>query len=312
MSRVRIRFLAAILAGCYLPYVWSVDVVPDVDVDYHELGVGYAHLVSFTAEPEVAAGRYSIDGDSSGSEDATLKTTKLPLYKEFTSDDRDWAWYLQGAANYSSLEQTVDFQLDSPFDGASDIKWKGYGGLLEAGVIVPLSHGFSWAAGLGVGVSRLKNEIDYSNDAQEGVFEPLDGRVFNWETNVSTVRGNVGLLYDKEHGRYGVKGSAHFTYSHIDSFDESRHFPSFSDYASTLSIKLDMKHPLGFEIRENPVYIIGHIGSTNFIGSTRGELGFDSFGELGMSFGVKKVTLGALAIFGDNVSGWNLIMNYDY
>jgi hypothetical protein len=289
-----------------------MDLGVDIDVNYHKLGVAYAHLVSFTAEPEVAAGRYTIEGDSSGNEDATLKTTKLPLYKEFTSDDRDWAWYLQGAANYSSLEQAVDFQLDSPFDGANDIKWKGYGGLLEAGVIVPLSHGLSWAAGLGVGVSLLKNEIDYANNAQEEAFEPLDGRVFNWDTNVSTVRGNFGLLYDKDHGLYGLKGSAHFIYSQIDSFDESRHFTGFSDHASTLSVKLDVKHPLGFDIRENPVYILGHIGSTNFVGSNRDELGFDSFGELGMSFGVKKVTLGALAIFGDQVSGWNLIMNYDY
>lgn len=308
----RIRFLAAILSASYLPCAWSVDVGADIEVDYHELGVGYAHLVSFTAEPEVAAGRYTIESDDPTTEDSTLKTTKLPLYKEFISENRDWAWYLQGAANYSSLEQTIDFQLDSPFDGSSDIKWKGYGGLLEAGLIFPLSHGFSWTTGLGVGVSRLKNEIDYSNDALEGAFESLEGTVFNWETNVSTVRGNFGVLYDKEHGLYGVKGSAHFTYSQIESFGESRDFPGFSDHASTLSVKLDVKHPLGFEIREIPVYIIGHIGSTNFVGSNRDELGFDSFGELGLSFGVKKVSLGALAIFGDQVSGWNLILNYDY
>ena len=115
----RIRCLAAILSGCYLPYAWSVDVEADIDVDFHKLGIGYAHLVSFTAEPEVAAGRYTIEGDSSGNEDSTLKTTKLPLYKEFTSDDRDWAWYLRGAANYSSLEQTVVAIFHHQIDRAS-------------------------------------------------------------------------------------------------------------------------------------------------------------------------------------------------
>ena len=61
----------------------------------------------------------TIEGDSFGNEDSTLKTTKLPLYKEFTSDDRDWAWYLRGAANYSSLEQTVVAIFHHQIDRAS-------------------------------------------------------------------------------------------------------------------------------------------------------------------------------------------------
>jgi hypothetical protein len=285
---------------------------PDIDIDYHKLGVAYAHLVSFTAEPEVAAGRYTIDSEDPLTDDSTLKTTKLPLYKEFTSDDHDWSWYLQGAVNYSSLEQKTNFQFDAPFDGTSDIEWKGYGALLEAGVIFPLSQDFSWSAGAGVGVSRLENEVDYSSAILESIFEPINGTVFNWETNVSTLRANIGLLYDREYGLYGFKGSAHYTYSQIDSFDESSQFSGFSEDASTLTLKLDVKHPLAYEIRNSPLYLIGHIGSTNFVGSNKDELGFDSFGELGLSFGLKKVSLGALAIIGGDVSGWNLILNYDY
>jgi hypothetical protein len=155
-------FIFCLVMLCTSQTVLGVD-EPDIEVDYHELAVGYAHLVSFTAEPEVAAGRYTIDSDDPLAEDSTLKTTKLPLYKEFTSDTHAWSWYLQGAVNYSSLEQTVDYQLDPPFDGSGDIEWKGYGGLLEAGMIFPLSQGFSWATGVGVGVSRLKNEIDFSS-----------------------------------------------------------------------------------------------------------------------------------------------------
>jgi len=287
--------------------------LPDIEIDFHKLATGYAHLVSFTAEPEIAAARFNIDDGDDLSEDSTLKTTKLPLYKEFSSDDHQWSWYLQGAATYSSLEQTLSFPLDPPLDGSSDIKWTGYGGLIEAGMIFPLPYGFSWSAGMGGGVSRLKNETDYSNPALEDWLDPLlGGTVFDWETNVSTVRGNLGLLYNKHHGKYGIKGYAHFTYSHIDSFSESREFGGFSDHASTLTLKLDVKHPLGFELREHPVYIIGHLGNTNFVGPNRDELGFDSFSELGLSFGLEKVTLGALAIFGDNVDGWNIILNYDY
>jgi len=69
---------------------------------------------------------------------------------------------------------------------------------------------------------------------------------------------------------------------------------------------------MGFDIRDYPVFLIGHLGYTNFIGANRDQLGFTSFGEAGVSFGVQKFTLGLLGILGSNVSGWNLQFNYDY
>lgn len=302
-----------LLLGLYASSGWCIEDGLDIDVDFHKLATGYAHLVSFTAEPEIAAARYTIDSEDPSAEDSTLKTTKLPLYKEFTSDNHSWSWYIQGALNYSSLEQKVIFGLGPPLQGSSTFKWTGYGGLLESGMIFPLSEGFSWTTGLGFGVSRLENEASFSNPRLKALLDPvLNGTVYDWDTNITTTRGNLGLLYDKKHGKYGIKGNAHFTYSYIDSFSESRKFGGFSDDASTLTLKLDVRHPLGIELREHPMYIIGHLGNTNFVGANRDELGFSSFSEVGLSFGVQKVTLGALAVFGDSVSGWNLILNYDY
>ena len=305
--------LAALLPAFYVPGSLAQIDGPDIDIDFHNLATGYAHLVSFTAEPEIAAARYTIDSEDPVAEDSTLKTTKLPLYREFTTDSHSWSWYLQGALNYSALEQKANYGLDPPLEGSSKFEWTGYGGLLEGGMIFPLSQGFSWTTGLGFGVSRLENKASFSNPVLKEYLDPfLSGTVYDWDTNVATTRGNLGLLYDKAHGRYGIKGTAHFTYSYIDSFSESRKFGGFSDDASTLTLKLDVRHPLGLELREHPVYIIGHLGNTNFVGANRDELGFNSFSEVGVSFGVQKVTLGALAVFGDDVSGWNLILNYDY
>jgi len=307
------HWISALLLGLYASSSWCVEDGPEIDVDFHQLATGYAHLVSFTAEPEIAAGRYTIDGEDSASGDSTLKTTKLPLYREFTSDNHSWSWYLQGALNYSSLEQKVHYGLDPPLEGSSTLEWTGYGALLESGIILPLSEGLSWTTGLGFGVSRLENKARFSNPQLKELLDPvLDGTMYDWETNVATTRGNLGLLYDKEHGKYGIKANAHFTYSYIDSFGESRKFGGFSGHASTLTLKLDVRHSLGAELRGHPVYIIGHLGNTNFIGANRGELGFDSFSELGLSFGIQKVTLGALAVFSNDVNGWNLILNYDY
>ena len=86
MIRIRFYQLAAILLWIYAPRGWPVETGPVIDVDYRELAEGYAHLITFTAEPEIAAGRYTIDSEDPIATDSTLKMNKLPCNKEFTSD----------------------------------------------------------------------------------------------------------------------------------------------------------------------------------------------------------------------------------
>ena len=128
----------------------------------------------------------------------------------------------------------------------------------------------------------------------------------------SIARAHAGLLYDKEHGKFKVKGGAHLSYSYIDSFDESDGFAGFHDHSSTFVFKLDVRHPLNASVRKHPLFIIGHIGNTTFLGSGRDELGFSYFNELGVSPGVSRYAFGVLGILGDDVEGWSLTFNYDY
>ena len=91
-----------------------------------------------------------------------------------------------------------------------------------------------------------------------------------------------------------------------------RRFPGFSDEAGSYGLKLDASHPTPWELRDHPVFLVGHVGYTGFIGSNRDELGFDSFGEVGLSVGVRTYTLGVLGILGSDVDGWALQFNYSY
>ncbi len=285
----------------------------DIVVDYHQLGEAYGLLISFSAAPEIAASRYDIDGNDEAASDAVLKTTKLPLYREFASDDHDWLWYVQGTLNYSTLEQKLEFNYEPPLQGTMKLEWTGYGALFEAGVISPIGGDFSVALGLGAGISRLENEADFSNQNLEDDLAPaLDGALYNWTTNASNFRGNLGLLYDTKHQNFGIKSSAHYTYTRISTFSESSKLPGFTGNSSAFTLKLDVRHPLPLEIYEYPTFLVGHVGSTNFLGDNKNELGFSSFYEFGFSFGIQKVTLGALAVLGDDVEGWNIVFNYDY
>ena len=292
---------------------WAADGEIVIDIDFEELGQAYALLVSFTAAPEIAASSYTIESDNEQDNNNELKTIKLPLYREFRSDEHEWHWYAQGTVNYSTLEEKQNFQFGPPLTGQARFDWTGYGGLLEVGIIAPMVGDFSWAAGIGAGVSRLESVANFDNPVLEAALAPaLDGTVYNWKTDTTNVRGNLGLLYDAEHGNYGLKGSAHYTYTKVSTFNESERFSGFSDFASALALKLDIRHPLQTEFFGRPSYIVGHIGQTNFLGDSKDDLGFNAFTELGASLGVEKFTLGVLVLKGSKVEGWNIVFNYDY
>jgi len=306
--------LAALVAACILAASWANADSEDIEgVDERQTGAAYAHLISFEAEPEIAAANYTVDAEDSSTSDTDINSFKLPLYREFSNEDHDWTWYAQGSLSYLTLDQTFRLSLASDQKESMDMEWTAYGGLVEAGFIFPLSGGFSLVSGMGLGLSHLENDADFSSPLLEQVLPPeFDGRLYDWDTNTTLVRGNLGLRYDQLHGEFRVKGSANLSYSYIDSFDESSNFKGFDDHASTFTFKLDARYPLDRQIRKHPLYLIGHVGNTTFIGSNRNSLGFKYFNELGASLGVEKITFGALVLLGSDVEGWAVVLNYDY
>jgi Solitary outer membrane autotransporter beta-barrel domain len=283
------------------------------DFEEREAGAGYAHLISFEAEPEIAAASYTVDSVEPLQSDANIDSFKLPLYREFSPEGRDWRWYAQGSLSYLTLDET--FYIDGPTDqGESlDMEWTAYGALVEMGLIYPLARGFSLVFGAGLGVSRLENEADFSSPLLEGALPPeYKGRLYDWETDAALVRGSLSLRYDQQHGNFRIKSSTNLSYSYIDSFSESNGFVGFDDHTGTFTFKLDARHPLDWEIRKHSLYLLGHVGNTTFVGDNRNSLGFKYFNEVGLSLGFEEVTFGALAIFGSDVEGWTVALNYDY
>ncbi|MEH6517879.1 MAG: Solitary outer membrane autotransporter beta-barrel domain [Halioglobus sp.] len=271
----------------------------------------YAQLVSFEAQPEIAAANFTVDNDDPELSDLDISTAKLPYYREFGDEGR--RWFIQATASYVNMEETIHLQLTPGLNERLDASWVGYGALVEGGMIFPLTENIDIATSVGAGVSRLESEMDFTTPAIEDALAPtLDGVLYNWDTLASIVRASMALRYDKEFSSWRVKSSAHLSGSYVDSFEESDRFGGFTDKAGNLGLQLDVSHPTGVEIGDYPVFLIGHLGYTHLLGANRGELGFDSFGEAGLSFGVQKFTLGLLGILGSDVSGWSLQFNYDY
>ncbi|MEH6588989.1 MAG: Solitary outer membrane autotransporter beta-barrel domain [Halioglobus sp.] len=272
----------------------------------------YAQLVSFEAQPEIAAARFTIDSNEPGQGDLDISTAKLPYYREFDFGDDDRRWFVQATASYVDMEQTDRLQLSSGVNERLDASWEGFGALVEGGLLFSLSENFDLATSVGGGVSRLENEMKFTQGIADALDPKLDGVLYDWDTLASILRASVALRYDQKFSSWRVKSSAHLSGSYIDSFDESDRFGGFSDEAGNLGIQMDVSHPIGLEVSDYPVFVIGHLGYTHLLGADRDALGFDSFGEAGISIGVQKFTLGVLGIIGSSVSGWNLQFNYDY
>lgn len=283
------------------------------NAELRELGSAYAHLLAVAAEPEVSIARLDIDSDSPNQEDSTLKGAHIPLYREFEIKGRDWHWYLQGSLGYAILTDETSLELTADQLLGIDFEWTAYSGLVESGLVFPLGHGFSLAPGFSVGVSRLESDADFSSAVLEDLLAPdFEGVLYNWSTNALLSRAHLALRYDQQHGHYRIKSAAHLTYSHVDSYSESSHFTGFTDHSGAAVLKLDLSRRINSEQAKRPIRLIGHLGGTSFIGDTRDELGFSSFGEVGLSLGISQYAAGVLAVFGSSVEGVSLTFNYKY
>jgi hypothetical protein len=285
------------------------------DSRLRDLGSGYAHLLAVAAEPEIAVSSINIEHDEQGLEDASLKGVHLPLYREFDIEGSENRWYLQGSLGYVTLEEEHRLQIPDLDDSllGIDFEWTAYNGLLESGMVLPLGKGFSLAPGFSLGLSRLENSSDFSSKLLEDLLAPVaDGVLYNWSTNAVLSRAHLALRYDQQHGSYRLKSSAHLTYSHVDSYSESSRFPGFTDHSGAAVFKFDVSRRVNSPEAKRPVNLIGHLGATSFLGDTRDNLGFSSFGEVGLSVGVSKYAAGVLMVFGDDVDGVSLTFQYDY
>jgi hypothetical protein len=183
---------------------------PENSSDIRAAGEAYAHLISFEAEPEIAASRLTIDGESDFERDPELRATKIPLFREFEIAGKEWRWFLQAAAHYMTLEERLYVDPGPEERRSIDLEWQGYGGLLEAGIKYPLSEHLSLAPSLGLGISRLKNEASFNNLEPNDFDNPESlAQLFDWQTNASVARAHLGATAFMGSGRDAL-GFDHF------------------------------------------------------------------------------------------------------
>ena len=84
-----IRRIAAVLIMVAL----SGNALAQESID--KMGAAYARLVSFEAEPQIAAAHFNVESESPDSDDLAIWTAKLPYHREFGDSDQDLRWFIQ-------------------------------------------------------------------------------------------------------------------------------------------------------------------------------------------------------------------------
>ncbi|MCB1826571.1 MAG: hypothetical protein KDJ54_19130 [Candidatus Competibacteraceae bacterium] len=139
----------------------------------------------------------------------------------------------------------------------------------------------------------------------------LQGVVFDWDADASLVGMTAGLNYEQQFETWSMEGQTRLTYNHLDTHNSSSELIDFDANVTTFTLQIDAIKPIDAKIGGYPLALVGHLGNATFLGSNRDAVGFDYFFEAGLAletdisqnnWPVKKLRLGAMGIFGADVS----------
>lgn len=169
---------------------------------------------------------------------------------------------------------------------------------------------------------HLESDANYRGSVSETIFKPaLKGVVFDWDADATLIGATLGLDYSRPFDSWAVEGRTRLNYNHIDTYDSSSNLVEFDANVTTFTLQVDVIKPIDAKIGGDPLALVGHFGNTTFIGNDRDALGFDTFFEAGLAletdvsknnWPVKKLRLGAMGIFGPDVTGWSVIFSYRF
>lgn len=277
-----------------------------------DVGAGYAQMLNFFVDPSISASKLESDDGTD------YDVLKIPLQYTVPINDGRWQLAVRGTLSHARAENAFNIFEGEIIDGT----WSADSGQLGVGLIVPAGDRLSWIVAGQFGISRLENDADYNGGLSELIIAPVaDGVLFNWDTNARVTSLTGGLDYsDRLWGRYDLGVITRYTYSHIESYSESRDMVPFSAETGTLSAKVELRQPFGSALGERPLFGVAHIGATAFTGPNRKALGFGHFYEIGYSVGVdvsernrffRAFSLGYQLNLGSDIDGYSVLIGWD-
>ncbi len=281
-----------------------------------DIAATYTAMINFAAEPNISSSTLWIDNGQQN--DDKLKVTKLPLRYEFDLTGRGWKPFVQATLANLTLDETISLL------GTEQVKseWTSYSATLGGGVRIPLAEGWSVLPAMDFGYASLSNDVKYTGPIGNTFLRPLfDQILFDWSADAWLANGHLAVNYLASFRKLDIDATLSGTLSHIESFRTTTDLQTFRKDFGTLSFKIDGAYPLGVSVGGAPLSVVGHLGSSTFVGGKRDTLGFPYINEAGVSLQAdiskhhllaSKLSLGAMGLWGDNVKGWSLLLGYKF
>ncbi len=310
----RLRISAAISFFMLFSGVALAQTVNDTIRSAH-LSSAYASIINFSAEPDFSSSHLWIHKGSS--DETQMNVTKFPLRHEFELENHTWKPMVQATLARLKIDLTLNMDPDQKYEP----EWESYSATIGGGVRIPLSKNWSILPAIDAGYAHLKNEASYHGPEAIKLKPIMDGKLFDWNADAWLINGHLALFYKRQFGKLAIDSHISGTVGHIESYDTTHELQEFSETISTASIKIDGTYPLGISFANDPLFVVGHIGNSTILTDLHTDLGISSIYETGLSlqaditrhgFAIKKLGLGAMVLWGEDVIGWGLRTSYRF
>lgn len=271
-------------------------------------------LVMLSDELELSGARYAIDDDVS----TDLKVYTLPMHRTLAVFGANAPQlHLEGSLGYATARQgTADlFGGTTPsLQTAVDTTWRTYGGLVGAGLRVPVRESLSVTPIVDVGLSHLSNHADYSGPGAAASAGLLDGIALNWDA--LALAYGTALRADWRHDldaarrlEVGLRYDARWTET-LEADDPAQEFRS---RAQVVTLRGDLFGPTGLQLASRPIDWQAGAAYRRF---TEGSLfGVNGYLQVGGSLLLRTgdslpfgngLSLSAAGMIGENLLGWTV------
>jgi hypothetical protein len=307
---------------------WSPQAVAQSDIDgirdqlakdlrdVH-IGAGYAAIVDFAVSRDISAATFYPD-EMDGVTDPKLTSIKIPFRFSLGSEGAPTRPFVQGHFAYQTLN--ADYELLA--DELIRSEWKTLGGSLSGGFEVSLGETMKLIPAVSVGYGRIENRANYTGPVGREFLQPIfSNLVFDWEANALVYGASLGLDYRRQYGRVDLEVLGNLTHHLVESTSASTELAEFDGHVTAFDLEVNAVHPTSMTLGGYPLSIVGLFGMTSIFGPDRDALGFDRFFETGLGlqgdlssrgWKVTSLRLGLKAIYGPDVTGWGLIVGYEF
>lgn len=270
---------------------------------------GVIAILGYTAVPDSTTSSLEINSASSG--DPGLRQTQFG--GAFTVAD-EFPLYLEGFAGISRYDPDFVFS-----GGARErripTKWTGFAATGGFGWDFPLYGDLDIRPIVNVSLGHVESDASLvgrfvSAELNEDLEFLENGRL-----NVWGVGGSLMLDFERVRPDHEIDVELRYTHISFRSFKSSEGVEGHAD-AQTAALWSRLRIPTGLTALDRPVRYVFEFAHSQFLGDTRGALGFNHLSQLGAGFELDSSDIGWVPlnrtrlvgryVFGDNVSGFGI------